>query len=471
MKIAPLTLSVLFTLSLTACSTKMSKDNSFSKIENNYQKYQNITEEYNINTTWWKEYQDSQLNKLIETALTENKDLAKSAILVNKALFNANLLGANLVPNFSLNGQSSAQRAVKNPAKKPYSTNHSLINHNIGLNLSYTLDLWQRLANTSSAAQWQKEATAQDLESTKLVLVHSIIDLYYRLAYLNQMIQITHQTKQNYQKISNTVKNKYRAGLITSLNVDQANLAVLQTQEKLLDLKLAQKQTEQALRNLLNLTPNQPLAIHYPKLLNVAELGVDLNVPLSSIANRPDLKSALYRFKSSFKQLQATEMSWYPNITLGSTLSSNASLVNDLTNNSIWGGLLSFNLPFLDWQRVKAKINLSEQDYQLAKINYEQKVTKALNEINVAYYSYKNAKQSFKNQQKINQYNQNISRIYKNRYTQGVIELSKWLNAVNTANNSKLALIQAKYDILKNESSVYQVMAGKYNKVYPIRNH
>lgn len=463
MKLARLTASILLALSITACSSRMSNDHSFENIQDNYNKYQQITQQYHIDSMWWKGYQDTQLNHLIDTALAQNKDLAKSAILVNKALFNANLINANLVPNFSLQGQSTTQRGVVNPTKQPYSTGSSTINHSIGLNLTYTLDLWQRLANASDAAEWQAKATMQDLETARLSLIHAVINSYYQLTYLNEVIQITENTKHNYQRINQIIKNKYHTGLITRLELDQANVALLKAQEKLLDLQVSKKQAEQVLRDLLNLTPEQSFAVNFTKLLDMPLQNIDLNVPLSSIANRPDLKSALFRFQSSFNELKASENSWFPTITLGASLASTSGLVNDLGDNSIFGGLLSFNLPFLDWQRVKARINISEQDYQLAKINYEQKVTKALNEINTYHYSYQKAKEILKNQKNVYQHSQSISSIYKNRYAEGIVELSKWLDALTVANNSKLALIQAKYDVLKYEILIYQAMAGKYS--------
>ncbi len=39
------------------------------------------------------------------------------------------------------------------------------------LNVGYTLDLWQRLANTADAAEWSHKATAEDMESARLSLI------------------------------------------------------------------------------------------------------------------------------------------------------------------------------------------------------------------------------------------------------------------------------------------------------------
>ena len=50
---------------------------------------------------------------MVEQALVNNKDLAKASVAVNRALYNANLAGANLIPAFSGSTQSSASKNVK----------------------------------------------------------------------------------------------------------------------------------------------------------------------------------------------------------------------------------------------------------------------------------------------------------------------------------------------------------------------
>ncbi len=125
---------------------------------------------------------------------------------------------------------------------------------------------------------------------------------------------------------------------------------------------------------------------------------------------------------------------------------------------------ISFDLPFLDWNRVQNNIKISEESYKLAKLNYEQTVTSALNEIDTYYSTYRLSRNSYANLQKKYEYDKRISGYYKNRYDQGVSELREWLSAINTERSSELSLLETKYTILKNENAVYQAMAGKYRR-------
>lgn len=463
MQIMKFTLTCLAAVTLTACSSMMSRDGSLEQAQQQFQQYQSLTQQYHINTQWWLGYNDATLNQLVETALANNINLAKAAIAVNMALYNANLVGANLVPTFSGTGQSSATKGVGSTSNA-VSTGVSQINHQLGFNLSYTLDLWGRLRDTASAAEWEHKATEEDLQAARLSLINAVVSSYYNLAYFNDAVRVTEQSIKAYQEINRILSSKYGAGLIDHLSVEQSNQAVLGARNTLISLKTAQKTAEQTLRNLLNLNPNEPLAATSASLSKVKLQGVDMNVPVSVIANRPDIVASLHRLQSGFKSLTAMEKSWFPTLSLGGSLAGSAVKIGDVSDNPVGTALIKFDLPFLDWNRVSNNVKISEEKYKLAKLDYEQKVTSALNEIDSYYFAYQQSGKSYANLQKKYQSDKKISGYYKNRYDQGVSELRDWLNALNTERSSELGLLEAKFTQIKNEVAVYQSMAGKFSR-------
>ncbi|MDE4021632.1 TolC family protein, partial [Glaesserella parasuis] len=440
MKVSKLTFTLLSALVLSAC-TNMSNDGSLQKAQQDYQQYQDITKQYQINEQWWLGYNNTQLNRLVETALANNINLAKTAISVNKALYNANLVGANLVPTFTASEKSTASKGVGSSSNLN-STGTSSIGHQISLNLSYTLDLWGRLRDTASAAEWEHKATQKDLQAARLSLINAVVSSYYNLAYYQDAIRITQQSIKSYEQINRILSNKFKQGLIDQLSVDQSMQAVLSAQNALINLQSAQKSSEQVLRNLLNLKPNEPLVVNYPSILKVKLQDVDVNVPVSTIANRPDVLASLQRLQGAFKNLTATENSWFPTVTLGGSLTGSSTKFNNTSDNPVAGGVVSFDLPFLDWNRVQNNIKISEESYKLAKLNYEQTVTTALNEIDTYYSTYQLSKSGYANLQKKYEYDRKISGYYKNRYDQGISELREWLSAMNTERSSELSLLE-----------------------------
>lgn len=453
LKQSKLSLAIGLSVLLASCANL---DDSYKASQQDYQQYEELTKQYNIQENWWTLYKDPQLNQLVEQALENNKDLAKAAIAVNTALYNANLIGVNLVPNFSGSVSSSASKNIHDGGS-------SVISHGGALNVSYTLDLWRRLADSASAAEWRHAASEQDLEAARISLINSVILTYYQLGYLNDAINTVNKTINYYSEINRIMQNKFRQGVADRASSDQAQQAVLTARNTLINYQTQKKTAEATLRNLLNLKPNDSLKVNYPHILNVKNVGVNLNVPLSAIANRPDVKGYQYRLNSAFKDAKAMQKSWFPTITLGGSLGSSGNKIDNAFNTPIAGGTVGISLPFLSWNTVKWNVKISESAYDLSLVNFEQSITKALNDIDTNYFAYNQARQNFANLQQTYNYNKRITQYYKNRYDAGIAELREWLNAASTERNSELSILNAKYNLIQSENAVYSAMGGYHS--------
>lgn len=440
---------------LTGCSTTNSgfENYPYKELQVQYP----VDKAYNIDISWWKKYNDAELNKIVDIAIRNNIDLASSAIKVNQALYQANLVGADLVPSFSGSVGASTSKNIKEGG-------NSNQNFQGSLNISYTLDLWQRLSDSASAKEWVYKATQQDLEATKLTLINSVVDNYFHLKYLHEIYNINSDSLKNYEKIYNISINKNKYGLVSNLDVIQAQQSIESTKNNLNSINLQIKTTEQTLKNLLNYQPQNSIYLSDNSLLDIPLQGIDLDVPISTIANRPDLKAYEYRLLSSFKDKTAVEKSIYPDITIGSSLSSSNNRFNNALNIPIAAANISINLPFLDWNHIKWNIKISQADFEQSKLNFEKAIVSSLNEIDTYYYTYSNYLNNYNSVKKQYDNNLKISNYYKVRYDQGISEMADWLNALQTENSSKQSIVQAKYQLLSSESNVYQAMAGKYQK-------
>ena len=263
LKTNKLALSLLISGLLAGCANI---DDSYQASKLDFKQYEEITQQYNIKENWWTLYNDVQLNRVIEQALTNNKDLARAAIAVNSALYSANLVGANLVPSFSASTSSTASKNIETGG-------NSTINHGGSLNVSYTLDLWRRLADAANAAEWTHAATEQDMHATRLSLINATVVTYYQISYLIDAIAAAEDNIKYYTQINNIMQTRLAQGIADAASTDQAQQAVLQARNVLINYQTQKKTAEQTLRNLLNLKPSEPLNIqwimHFPHQLRV----------------------------------------------------------------------------------------------------------------------------------------------------------------------------------------------------------
>lgn len=439
---------------LGSCSN-LKKD--YQKIDSEIETYKELSKNYNIDSRWWESYGDEQLNNLIELGLKNNSDLAKAAININKALYQAKIIGSDLVPEFSGNLGSSASKNIE-------SGGNSNIDHSGSFNISYEVDLWQRLRDMKDAQEWEYKATIEDYEKTKLTLINSIIDSYFSIIYLENYIEINKNMSKNYLDIEKIVENKLRYGTVDILDKKQAEREVIRSNNTLISYEKDKKEQESLLRNLLNLKPDDELKIEYRDILKVKNLGVNLDVPLNIVASRPDIKAYEYRLKNAFKDAVASEKQLYPNITISSALSSSSDKFNNTLKTPVALGSVSINLPFLNWNEIKWNIKISRAEYEEAKLNFQQGIVTALNEIDYNYFLYVKEQENYINLKNINEYDNEIAINYERKYENGKVELREWLLSLNDEASSRLNIINSKYQLIKIENTIYQSIGGMIKK-------
>ena len=439
---------------LGSCSN-LKKD--YQNIDSEIKTYKELSKNYNIDSRWWESYGDEQLNNLIELGLKNNSDLAKAAININKALYQAKIIGSDLVPEFSGSLSSGASKNIE-------SGGSSNIDHSGSFNISYEVDLWQRLRDMKDAQEWEYKATIEDYEKTKLTLINSIIDSYFSIIYLENYIEINKNMSKNYLDIEKIVDNKLRYGIADILDKKQAEREVIRSNNTLISYEKDKKEQESLLRNLLNLKPDNELKIEYRDILEVKNLRVNLDVPLNIVANRPDIKSYEYRLKNAFKDAVASEKQLYPNITISSALSSSSDKFNNTLKTPVALGSVSINLPFLNWNEIKWNIKISRAEYEEAKLNFQQGIVTALNEIDYNYFLYVKEQENYINLKNINEYDNEIAINYERKYENGKVELREWLLSLNDEASSRLNIINSKYQLIKIENTIYQSIGGMIKK-------
>ena len=413
-----------------------------------------IAARYSLDPAWWTGYRDKELDKLVSAALGRNVNLAQSAIAVNRALYQARLIGADLVPGFSADATASSDKNTQSgDASRNYKSQFAV---------SYEIDLWQRLRNAASAQEWEYKATQEDLEAARLALVNNVVDAYFDLRYLNQAIALTRANVERYTRLLSLTEDRYRFGKVAAVEPLLAEQALLSARNNLYDLETQQKTTEQTLRDLLDERPDTPLGVSGANLLEVAVLGVDLEVPVAALAARPDIRAAEARLQGAFKTVQADQASWFPSVTIGSTLSASSTRADRFFDVPFLGGTVQVSFPFLQWNTLRWQLKISEADFESARLGFTGAVTTALNEVDAAHYSWSKSLQILDNLIAKNSRDLAICAYYQNRYELGAGELKDYLDAQNTADSSMLSALSAKYQTIRLENMVYKAMGGRY---------
>lgn len=402
---------------------------------------------------WWTLFADQKLNQLVEQVLAKNSDLAIAGITLKQARLQA--------------GLSQNQQGLR--------TNAGLsTGHNIDLNsgkdsanglsasigVSYELDLFGKLANQTQASQWEAIATEQDLQATAQTLIANTVNYYWQLAYLHERLNYAQQNLTTSQKLYDLVKIQYKSGAVSGLELAQAEQSLQSQKATLSQIQQQLVEVRTALAVLLH-QPVQSLNIDEPTQLGKIQLpNIVADLPAHIISRRPDLQAAEYRLRKVLANKDATKASYYPSISLTSSLGGRSTSLIELIQNPTLALGASLSLPFLQYNDMKKNLAISDLEYEKAIINYRQTLYKAFADVENALSARTQLNQQVDFQKKNLELAKKTQHLTEVRYKHGAIALKNVLDAQQTTRNAYLSWLQTKQSQYQAYVTLLQALGG-----------
>ncbi len=329
---------------------------------------------------WWELFGDEALNRLQQQAAAGNQSIAQAAARLRAAQAAVASSQAGLFP--TLGSTAGATRSRSGAASGTSgSTGNISTNYSLGLNASWELDLWGRVAGTVSASQASAQASADDLAAARLSAQASVTQTYFSLRAAEANVRLLQETLQSYEQSLKLTGNRYRAGVASSADVAQAEAQYKSTQAQLIESQTSRAQLEHALAALLGLAPGA----------FSLEAGADLPAPpgvpamLSSqlLEQRPDIAAAERRVAAANAQVGVARAAFFPALTLSATAGYRGASLSNLVSapNLFWSLGPSLALALFDGGARTAAVESARASLDLAAATYRQTVLTALQEV------------------------------------------------------------------------------------------
>ena len=425
-----------------------------------------IIKEYKVDKEWWKSYNDPQLNELLSIAHTNNFKIQSALIALRRAFITIKLDEGNFIPTASpiATGIEGTRNLGFSAKPDPFSTY-------LSSGLSLDLSFWHSIP-TLEASKWMAKASAEDLESVRLAITFGLIDAYFTLMYHYNLYDLQEENTIFLEQVLQTAKYKQQLGRVDGLEPLTAQQALNLAQEKVIQTRTNINNTLALIRDFLNVDHTKELNIKQIDIIEQKAIEVDLDVPLETLALRPDIRSAEYRAYSALYKLKRAHRTWVPSVSIGSSIASNGSFGSSgsgstqLMNPASFtlGGALNVSLPALSWWNIKWDVKNAETQIEESLFSFTSTINQALNQIQALYYGYQNEKLIFDLAKKRTIIDSGIFKYRENRYNEGRDDLKTWLEANTNTNNSLENFVFAKLQLIRIENFVFQAMGGMINK-------
>ncbi len=401
---------------------------------------------------WWMQFNDPGLDRVIERALAANTDLASAGLAVQRARLQAGLADNALWPQPSGSASSNGSRAIDQGAdwNRGSSANVSL---------QWEVDLWGRLRAQRDIAQWEAQASAEDLQNTALLVIGDVATQYWTLAFLNQSIAAGQANLERLQRTRELVQARFDAGAVSRLEVRQAT----QSLEAQRAAQSALEQQRVASRNAMTvLLDGQPLAVaEEPQQLQPADSpAVAEGLPADLLGRRPDLRAPELRLRNSLTSIKVTATQYYPALSLTGSVGSSATSLSDVLRNPVATLGAGLSLPFLNLRQAHLDTRIAGTDYQIAANEFRRTLYTALSEVDNALSARIQLATQVAASQASYEESVQIERMYEVRYRAGATDLRTWLEAQQTRRDAELSLASIRQKQRVNDVTLFKALGG-----------
>lgn len=203
-----------------------------------------------LDEQWWKRFDDSTLNALVQEALIANRDIAAAVARVDYARAQLGVARAELLP--LLSGQAQGTQTWVDNTKI---TNGSQSPFSAGFGATWELDLWGKLRNAKEAAMYQVLGTEAAQRGMRLSIAAQTSNAYFLLRSLDLQLSTAERTVKTRTDALRIYTARYEQGLISELDLSRAKTEVETAKTALYQTRISRDAAESALEALLGRSP------------------------------------------------------------------------------------------------------------------------------------------------------------------------------------------------------------------------
>src|SRR4029077_17964332 len=249
------------------------------------------------------------------------------------------------------------------------------------VNLSYQVNAWGRVSKNVESYRKQGQASAADLAVVNLTMHADLAVDYFAARTLDAEEKLLQDTVGQYQQALQLNEERYKGGLGSEVEVEQARTILETTQAQLVDVGVARAQYEHAAAVLVGKPPADfslpPLPLHAPPP------PIPVGVPSELLQRRPDVAAAERRVASANAQVGLAKTAYYPLINiLGSGGLESGSITTLLQGPSgLWAVGSSAIVTLFDVGRRRAANDQAKASYDSSVATYRETVLTAFQQV------------------------------------------------------------------------------------------
>ncbi|WGS49249.1 efflux transporter outer membrane subunit [Paraburkholderia sp. D15] len=408
---------------------------------------------------WRDFFVDPRMQRLIEIALKNNRDLRVSVLNMQASQAQYRIVRAGLFPTLEAAGSQSKSRTPKDLSFFNQTISNS---YSVGLNASWEIDFFGRIQSLKDQALATYLGTAQARKAAEISLVSQVANQYLTVLELDDLLKVTQNTLKTAQESYRITKLQFDNGTGSELDLRQAQTVVETANANLQAQARLRAQGENALVLLLG----EPLPADLPPGLTLDDQNlltdIPAGVPSDLLTRRPDIMEAEENLLAANANIGAARAAFFPKVSLTGNFGTLSPSLGGLfkPGSAAWGFGPSITVPIFEGGQNIANLDVANLQKNVQIATYEKAIQTAFREVADALAARGTYDQQISALERDTFAEQRRLDLSNLRYTNGVDSYLSVLTAQTDLYTAQQSLITARMQRLQNLVTLYQALGG-----------
>jgi NodT family efflux transporter outer membrane factor (OMF) lipoprotein len=416
-----------------------------------------------IRDNWWEMFGDPTLNALEEQVDISNQTIAAAAANYQVARALVKQARSQYFPLATTSPAYSRSRLSSTGRQINVSTGVTTTDLLLPFDVSWEPDLWGRIRNTVKMNAFEAQATAADLENTRLSVQAQVATTYYQLRGQDALRQLLDETVVAFQQSLDLTKALYDTGIVSDQDVAQAETQLQTTQAQATDLGILRAQFEHAIALLVG-RPASTFSIPVEPL-KASPPSIPFGVPSELLERRPDIAAAERRVAEANAGIGVAKAAYFPALLLSGTVGFESSSITQWLTwpSRIWSVGPSLAQTLFDAGERKAVSQQAWASYDLTVANYRETVLTAFQEVEDSLAALRILSQERQQQDAAVKSSERFLRLAIDRYKLGIDSYLNVITAQTTLLNNQRTAVNIRMQQMTASVQLIMALGGSWN--------
>ena len=366
---------ILFVAALASCTPKLY--DAQVEVPENYRFAGDFPQDsVSLPFAWWEIFGDSTLNRLVEHALENNRNLAQAASRIFEARANIAVARAPFLPSVGLNVSAQGNYTEPTGTTQQYTIEPSI---------SWEVPLFGTLRSANRAAKAALYSSEWGYRGVMLSLTAEVATSYFTVLQYTRDLRIARQSYVLRRESAALVDSLARYGMSNGVALQQAMSLVYQAEADIPQYQRAVEQSRLALCVLLGENPSYFGDETFDDALldNYQVMDIPVGLPSELLERRPDIMEASFNMDEAAANVGLARSKRFPSITLtgaGGIVSSSIEGISD-GHSWAWSAVGSLVQPIFNFGKLKRQEQVARERYYQCVFAYEETVLEALGDV------------------------------------------------------------------------------------------